>query len=735
MTHRLTAALLAIAFALPTFAQPLADRVPADALLYAGWAGAGPDNAAFQGSNTRALIDDIGLADSLTRLFDDAASAMIAEGEEDGAAAVIAARDIAKATWAYPCALFIPAEVDPDDGPSVAIIWQVGDRGQALGAQLDALIQDAPPNAPVKWYREGDLLVFAYGFAGDTPVLTAPAQSLAQHAAFTAALKSTRAHNAFVGFVNLQTILDAADDLAEHDADPQQLETWRKWRDALGLDGFKLALMTAAFTGKDFEVNVFVDAPAPRTGLAGLLDGKPLTDDELHPIPATATWMNAWRFDLADVMKRVRAAAEKIGPDAVDTLNRGVLTGSALAGVDLEKTLIQGLGSAWMIYTDPAVVGPGGYGFCLVNPLRDPFAVKAALTSLETTANHLMASGMGGPGEGGPSLKFSVIEQDEIEIHSLATPLFAPSWAVADGNLYVALFPQAIVMADIFAKQDGRSIVTSPKFQQVRRQLGHADDATGVMFVDLPATAPATYQQFMMLTQFVGGAIAMFSDNPPPMIVPPLGKVLPYLAPAGQVAWVDDAGYHSRTVSPFMGAMFLSPQAFADTTMVAPLSAGVMLPALGAARRTARQMQANTQLRGIHQAQVMYAQSNQGKFTNDISDLTEGNFFTVEYALSPESGKTPPAGYDQWPEEQRRDWVRKNASFILVPNLTDDLDTERIAGFVRPEDSDPDRGSVVYNDNHVVYETDMAAIRELLKKQNNGLTMEDMTRMQENAGD
>ena len=37
---------------------------------------------------------------------------------------------------------------------------------------------------------------------------------------------------------------------------------------------------------------------------------------------------------------------------------------------------------------------------------------------------------------------------------------------------------------------------------------------------------------------------------------------------------------------------------------------GILLPALGAARRTARQMANNTQLRGIHQGFVTYAQSN-----------------------------------------------------------------------------------------------------------------------------
>ncbi|QDU71543.1 type II secretion system protein [Mucisphaera calidilacus] len=39
---------------------------------------------------------------------------------------------------------------------------------------------------------------------------------------------------------------------------------------------------------------------------------------------------------------------------------------------------------------------------------------------------------------------------------------------------------------------------------------------------------------------------------------------------------------------------------------------GILLPALGAARRTARQLQNSTQLRGIHQGLVIHAQSNGG---------------------------------------------------------------------------------------------------------------------------
>jgi len=47
---------------------------------------------------------------------------------------------------------------------------------------------------------------------------------------------------------------------------------------------------------------------------------------------------------------------------------------------------------------------------------------------------------------------------------------------------------------------------------------------------------------------------------------------------------------------------------------------GILLPALGAARRTARQMQNSTQLRGIHQQMAVFANQNKEKFPGLDSD-------------------------------------------------------------------------------------------------------------------
>ncbi|MEM9789483.1 MAG: prepilin-type N-terminal cleavage/methylation domain-containing protein [Planctomycetota bacterium] len=185
---------------------------------------------------------------------------------------------------------------------------------------------------------------------------------------------------------------------------------------------------------------------------------------------------------------------------------------------------------------------------------------------------------------------------------------------------------------------------------------------------------------------------------------------------------------------------------------------GILLPALGAARRTARQMQSNTQVRGIHQSQVMYAQSNNSNFSGMQGDgdiegfvegsannggtagsrlviLMDGNYFTGEYAISPtESGK------QEWTTTGNQIGAN-NISFAMLrisENVTsgneqtwqgygdvvnewsETLNTEAPvmgdrntgansttqASSIHTEVDGGDwRGSVAWNDNHVVFET------------------------------
>ena len=188
---------------------------------------------------------------------------------------------------------------------------------------------------------------------------------------------------------------------------------------------------------------------------------------------------------------------------------------------------------------------------------------------------------------------------------------------------------------------------------------------------------------------------------------------------------------------------------------------GILLPALGAARRTARQMQNNTQVRGIHQGMVMYSQSNKtiypgfdstgsardgdardlksaniggervGAFTQGKFEvLLDGNYFTGDYAISPAETKTAWTtdvvetenysyamlhtrhfGVGQnyaalWKRaEEWRDTLNTEAVVIADRDTNDSTALPDVESLWTEEGSQEWRGSTGWNDNHVVFET------------------------------
>jgi len=185
---------------------------------------------------------------------------------------------------------------------------------------------------------------------------------------------------------------------------------------------------------------------------------------------------------------------------------------------------------------------------------------------------------------------------------------------------------------------------------------------------------------------------------------------------------------------------------------------GILLPALGAARRTARQMQNSTQVRGIHSGLVLFAQGNNTYFPGMSSNgtpnttaqsgaatpssaegsgkyttagrfrlLLDNNYFTGEYAISPIETKTEftenvPLSTDYFSyamldltnttantrDEEWRDTI--NTLAVVVSDRLgagDSGDSSTYRSIHTPAGVTGDwRGSVGWNDNHVTWETD-----------------------------
>ena len=170
--------------------------------------------------------------------------------------------------------------------------------------------------------------------------------------------------------------------------------------------------------------------------------------------------------------------------------------------------------------------------------------------------------------------------------------------------------------------------------------------------------------------------------------------------------------------------------------------ASILLPAIGGRHGGAQRMENSTRVRGIQQGMFQYAQGNSQKYpglgkdealpghrtaSRRLEIMIQGNFFTAEYAISPnESGKTPnsalhtsPNGphndptdhfsyalLEIWPDATGRvaEWASTANSEAAV---VFDRETAGAAGSgARSIHSTTDwRGSVAYNDNHVFFET------------------------------
>ena len=128
-------------------------------------------------------------------------------------------------------------------------------------------------------------------------------------------------------------------------------------------------------------------------------------------------------------------------------------------------------------------------------------------------------------------------------------------------------------------------------------------------------------------------------------------------------------------------------------------------------------MQSSTQMRGMHQGGVTFAQSNRNKMPSSIGELVIGDFITPEYALAPWSEHTVPDDFDEWSEREKVDWVNAHTDYAYIdPGHTVDLDTEAIVFVELPPTLDTETVGLLFRDNHAE-RLDFEEADELVREQ------------------
>jgi prepilin-type processing-associated H-X9-DG protein len=669
-SHLIVSFLIALSLAFSVLAQPLADRLPADTLLYAGWRGADSMGPGFAGSHLKAILD----ASDFSQLINEFLPAVfqrIAQEDRDAAEVLPIMAAIGRPMWKHPSALYfggLDMAAGPEPLPRLAMLCDAGADAPQLLQTLKDLIAKAQKGGgpPIAVKEANGLVIVALGNVPASLGQPGGASSLIGDKGFKDAMAQVGKNPSIAFYVNFEGIIALADQCVAQQGPPEAKQMWPKIRDNLGLGGLKRILYTGGFDGKDWMDTAFVAAPAPRTGLMKLGEAAPLPADALKVAPKTSTYAAAGRFNLAALVSAIREGIGQFDPQTQAQVDQVLAQVSQALGFDVQKDFLAALGDQWVVYTDPNTGGYGLVGTVLVNKLADPAKFEQSASRLEQFLNQLIASQMNQEKE-----KISISFQTRtvaggVTLHYLAVPLVTPTWTVKDGNLYFAFYPQTVIGAAEFAASGKPSVLQNELFVALRKRLG-VDNAAGVAFYDLPRIAPTTYGEWVALSRLVGFA-DLFGVKSPLLLMPPMDKLMAELDAAGAVSWTDDAGFHLKSVSPFPGSTALAADPVtAYMSGAGPaLALGVLMPSVSRARETANRVKSGSNLRQIGQGVMLYANDHKGSNPPDLGTLLKEEELTPEVFIAPQTEKMVPPDVRTMTREQQAAWVEQNADYVYL---------------------------------------------------------------------
>ena len=538
---------------------PLADRLPADAVLYVGWVGSERIAELWDGTHTQALVRQSNFEDLLTRYVPEVLD-KLAQEEPEAAEAVQLARELVPLFVRRPSAFaFGGMSFNGDGGPPVPkLIFAVdaGDQAAALEQRIRALMRQADQQ-PLTMFvgNKNGIVRFAIGYDLDELDRLAAgegANSLAASETFAAVMGGLSDSPTSAFFLDFPKLIAIGEEAARTFASPEEQAKVAQIIDTLGLRGLGQLAATNGFSGKMYETRGFLGVTG-REGFLRLLPDGPLDERTLAVIPTGSTMVSASQMDFGALFDVMRQVIVEIEPGAEAEIDRALAHVNEVAGVNVEEDVLRQFGKTWGFYISPRI-GNGMFSGVVVNRPNDPAKLDEALTSTSRNLLDLANEHIRPETEGNISLPGRSLDVNGQTLHILNLPLVAPTWAISrdSGLLQLALYPQSILSARAIT---GDSFMGSDAWQQMSRQLAPEGEVTGLTYVDLHSYAPNTYPLILMFSQGAFGAADLFGEKlgtrPPVVVLPPLATMLEHIEPSGAVSWMADDGIHFRSLEPF----------------------------------------------------------------------------------------------------------------------------------------------------------------------------------------
>ena len=571
--------LASLAEAAPKTVAPLADKLPAGALAYAGWAGR---SLTFDGSMLGQLLNDPDV-DKIVQAIVEAAERNTDAESRPTARAGMAMAAIA---WQHPAAAALLDVPQGPDGPepSAVLLVDLGKDREAFAKHLDALLAErkgeAPPAgaavAAVRYrvIRQAGKPELSFGYMGDLFFLgvgseaaravieKAPKVPLSADKKFSDCLAAVCEGEAqFAYYLDVSGLVGRLERLAPPSAgnaatagQDDSAAAIRRLASAAGLDKVTAAAGATVIVDRGLYTRARVFTPAPHRGVLWPLAGAEVADADLAGVAADADFVLAAKVAPQAALAELRQAVRRADPNADDEFGRSLARLEARLGVSLSKDVLAHLGDGWVL---SSAASRGGFltGTTLTVDVKDPAKLAEAIARIEAAVMPdkpvgppAPATAPAGPEEPARPSKGPAIETIKFartEVHYLALPSdyspmpIAPAWAIHKNRLVVAAWPQVIESA-VAGNGPAKGIAQTPAFRSARGRI--AGKPSVILYVNGPAIARQVYHAGLVgWTLSANKLAAGILPDARPDWLPPLSTIEQYLRPS-IVAVCPDAG-------------------------------------------------------------------------------------------------------------------------------------------------------------------------------------------------
>ena len=417
----------------------------------------------------------------------------------------------------------------------------------------------------------------------------------------------------------------------------------------------------------------FAHVDGPLKGLLKIWDQKPLTDDDVKIVPKDAYWAEIGNLSLARLWEEALRILEALAPDRVPMVEGALAMPTSMLGFSITDDLLPAFGDTWAIFDAPEHGGFLLSGTVFAAEVKNPEALQGMLTRVVQLATPIAA-------QKNAALKLKQLEHGGHTIHyvlvaGVPSPV-APAWGFTGDRCVFGLFPQTVATAlkQADTKTRGESLLDNPDFQAARARL--PKDAQSVGYFDSKYFTRMFYPFLTALQTLGTSMIAKQGADVDLTLMPPLPEM------AAKVT-----NYVGTTSTDKDGILYAGVGSGAQPLMVAvggtAMATSILLPSLARAREITKRAVSASNLRGLGQACLIYANDHADKFPDSLQQLVDDGVAAQKQLRSPRD------------EDQDEDTV----SFVYIAGQTTAADPRNVLAYERVFG---DEGTnVLFMDGHV----------------------------------